>query len=271
MKNLILIPLLLVLLVCPVLGQSVTYYAPADKAVWQVDIDMPAGTSGTITLTLLDGSTVGGTFAYSAGYPQTMSTTLGSDSSSYTYYIPIPGEMSMSVWNGDNSSLYRDIKMGYGQNRGIWNDVLISQISRSPTVSYVINADQEITVTNNIIDRITAEKQLAVSEDDSLISQLQEPFSTSIGIFSSAMFWIKFLFYDNLILTVCLYLTGSMAYAANTSRDIFQFYKTWFGQQTAMFRFIVQIVSLAVSIVAQIGGLAIAGASSILSKLFSLI
>jgi len=90
-----------------------------------------------------------------------------------------------------------------------------------------------------------------------------------MAIFFGAAWWLKFLFVDHISLTVSLYLTGSMAYAMNTCRNIFIFYRVWFRQQRAMFEFIVGMASATISIAQNIGGLAIAGASSIIGKIAS--
>ena len=102
-----------------------------------------------------------------------------------------------------------------------------------------------------------------------MLDQFFEQFETLTSIFFSAAWWLKFLFVDNLMLTVSLYFSGTMAYAMLSTRNIFVFYKVWFRQQKAFFEFMVNMASGVVSIVAQIGGLAISGASSILGKLAS--
>ena len=70
-------------------------------------------------------------------------------------------------------------------------------------------------------------------------------------VFESLIYWLNLLFVENLILTASLYMAGSMAYAANTSRDIFTFYKTWFRQQKALFEFMAQGFATAFQIVTQ--------------------
>ena len=260
-------------LVAPALANTVSYQAPDNKAVWGLDFDAQPGTSGTILLTLEDGTTVSGSYSYAGFVPIVADMEIGSDTGTYSYFIAIPVPLAISVWNGDNSTYGREIKMGYGQNRGIWNDVLIVSTSTSPTVRYDITSTGEITVTPEIIDRATATQRLAAGDpyEGSILDQFFEQFSALTSIFFSAAWWLKFLFVDNLMLTVSLYFSGSMAYAMLTTRNIFVFYKVWFRQQKAFFEFMVNMASGVVSIVAQIGGLAIAGASTILSKLAKLV
>lgn len=270
MKRLLLF-LMLCLIVVPAFAQTVSYTASDDKAVWGIDFNAPRGSSGTILLNLEDGSTVSGSWSYIGTFPTTATMNLGGATSTYSYYVPLPLPLAISVWNGDNSSYGREIKLGYGQNRGFWNDVIVTSISQSPTIGYTISSSSTLTVTNELIDRADATKRLATGDpyEGSVLDVFFEQFSTATAIFYSAMWWLKFLFVDNLMLTVSLYFSGTMAYAMLSTRNIFIFYKVWFRQQRAFFEFIVIMASTVISIVAQIGGLALSGASSILGKIAS--
>jgi hypothetical protein len=258
--------------VLPVSAYTTSYTAPEDKAIWGIDFDAPYGSTGDITLTLEDGSTLTGSWSYTGVMPIVADVELDGETSTYNYFVAIPLPLKIGIWNGDNSSYAREIKIGYGQAPGIWNDVVTASILNSPTVGYTIVSSQPVTVTNELKDRETARKQLSAGDpyEGSILDMLFEQMDTIMAIFFGSAYWIKFLFVDHLILTVSLYFAGSMAYAINTSRNIFAFYKTFFRQQKAMFEFIVNIASLTVSLVAQIGGLAISGAGSILGKIIHL-
>jgi hypothetical protein len=71
-----------------------------------------------------------------------------------------------------------------------------------------------------------------------------------IGLFT----WLKFLFIDNLMLTIALYLGVSMAYSAVSSKDIFTFYKKFFKFQQSMFKFMVDIWNTIFGLVSSIVG-----------------
>jgi hypothetical protein len=272
MKKPILLLVVLCVLILPVTAYTTSYTAPDDKAIWGIDFDAPYGSTGDITLTLEDGSVVEGSWSYTGFAPLTASVDLEGETATHEYWIAIPVPLKIAVWNGDNSSYSREIKLGYGQATGIWNDVVTTSILNSPTVGYTIVSSQPVTVVNELKDRETARKQLSAGDpyEGSILDMLFEQMDTIMAIFFGSAYWIKFLFVDHLILTVSLYFAGSMAYAINTSRNIFAFYKTFFRQQKAMFEFIVNIASLTVSLVAQIGGLAISGAGSILGKIIHL-
>ena len=60
---------------------------------------------------------------------------------------------------------------------------------------------------------------------------------------------IRFFFVDNLLLTIALYLSVSMAYSAISSKDIFGFYKKFIGFQRKMLDFIMQLWNYLIQIV----------------------
>ena len=70
---------------------------------------------------------------------------------------------------------------------------------------------------------------------------------TAIALF----YWIKFFFWDNLTMTVALYLSITMAYSANTSKDVFKFFGKFFNDQKKLFEFILSLWTLLVNLIAQ--------------------
>ncbi|MBE3136062.1 MAG: hypothetical protein IMZ43_01495 [Thermoplasmata archaeon] len=70
---------------------------------------------------------------------------------------------------------------------------------------------------------------------------------TAIALF----YWLKFFFWDNLTMTVALYISISMAYSANTSKDIFKFLGKFFNDQKKLFEFILSLWTTLVNLVAQ--------------------
>jgi hypothetical protein len=62
-----------------------------------------------------------------------------------------------------------------------------------------------------------------------------------LGFFISVFAWIKFLFVDNLLLIVGLWIGVTMAYSALTSANIFVFYKRFFGYQRALLTFMMEM------------------------------
>jgi hypothetical protein len=70
---------------------------------------------------------------------------------------------------------------------------------------------------------------------------------TAISLF----YWLKFFFWDNLSMTVALYISISMAYSANTAKDIFTFLKKFFNDQKKLFEFILSLWTTLVNLIAQ--------------------
>jgi hypothetical protein len=175
-------------------------------------------------------------------------------SASYSFtYAGISPALNMQMWNGDNVTSQRQLELGYGQVTGAWNAVLKTTVQGSPITSYTVSATNHVVVDQELVSYNTALKNLNPKNtplEDA--EQLYGFLPTAWTIFWGLVYWLKFLFVDNLIMTVILYLTGTMAYAANTSRNIFAFYKTWFRQQIALFNFISNAFSTTISIVAQI-------------------
>ena len=112
--------LVIVLLVSPALAQTVSFTAPAGKAVWAININAPYGSTGTILIHQTNGATTTALWSYT-GYPGIAVTQIGSDMNSFTYYVPT--NLVMQIWNGDNATLARQLKLGSGEIKGLWNNV----------------------------------------------------------------------------------------------------------------------------------------------------
>ena len=218
MKHFLLI-LLAVLLIIPASAQTVTYTAPSQQAVWSIDIDSPPGTTGDITLNLADGSTVTGSWSYNFGLTgMTANTQIGSDSGSFGTIIPT--NLKIRVWNGDNVTYARQIKMGAGQVVPIWNTVVQTTIQGLPITGYTINADQQISVDNELIAYSEAVSKLNAGVPTDAIAQLFEYMSLLWIVFDSLWYWLSFLFIENLTLTVSLYAVSYTHLTLPTNREV---------------------------------------------------
>ena len=239
-------------------AQTETFTATSDQAVWAIYITSSVGTSGTITLTQANGDTVSGSWSYpysllSSTYTAEVG---GSGSRSFTYIAPtntLP--VVLGIWNGENTTYDREIKFGVGQARGIWNVVGSTTIDRAVITGYTISADQQVTIERELISRSSAAAALSETNDGNLVTLLENYGPLVVSIFVSLIYWLKFLFVDNLVVTVLLYMTGSLAVAANSSRSIFQVYKTWFRQQRALFEFVSQGFNTVFQIVTQVAAI----------------
>jgi hypothetical protein len=251
MKHFLLVLLFAALICIPASAQTVSYTAASGEAVWAINIDAPPGSMGTFVLTQSNGDITYGTWSYTIGLTGfTAHTQIGSDSD--TFGSVVPANLKMQIWNGDNVTYARQLKMGAGQIAGVWNTVIQTTIEGSPVVSYSVTGDQTIKVTNEVIAYEEADKKLNAGVPTDAFNQLFGYLILLWGVFDSLWYWLDLLFIQNLTLTVSLYVAGTMAYALNTSRNIFVFYKTWFKQQRALFEFMAGGFSTVISIVAQV-------------------
>jgi hypothetical protein len=74
-------------------------------------------------------------------------------------------------------------------------------------------------------------------------------------VVTELFYFIKFFFWDNLGMTVALYLSISMAYAANTSKDVFKFFGKFLNDQKKMFEFMLSLWTTLVTIIATFRGI----------------
>ena len=270
MKNILFVLCLLALVAMPAYAQTESFTAPSGYAVWAIDLNVPPYTDGTVTIHLYNGDTITAPFSYQQNgiIPTSMDAeaSIGSSATkSFTYAVPL--NLQIQIWNGDNVTYARQLKLGYGQAGGVWNNVMETTIAASPIQSFTVVADNNVGVKPQTVKYSDAEAQLNPPEGFDLIALLTYYTPLIVTIFASLIYWLKFLFIDNLVLVVALYLTGTMAYAINTSSNIFTFYKTWFRQQAAMFTFIANSFSITFQIVTQVAmvvGTAISGIAGVL-------
>jgi len=111
-------------------------------------------------------------------------------------------------------------------------------------ISYGTTADVAASVSKNIFDIAWDWMNLAI-----------ELGSFVLGLVISLFYWIKFFFWDNLGMTVSLYISISMAYSANTAKDIFKFFGKFFRDQIALFNFILSLWRILVEILSSFRGI----------------
>ena len=228
------------------------YAAPPGYCVWAINFDIPDESSGTIVMTQANGQTVTATWERSGSPFSHLSSSIGSDSESFDLYPLISAYGK--IWNGENTSNSRQLKMGTGLVSGGWSRVIQTTIDPAVITSYRISSTKPISATQDLMETSSAVKALSAtgSGDNEFIVLLKAAGPMLIGVFLSLLWWLKFLFVDNLILVVALYLTGSMAYTILTSRNIFKFYERWFKQQKALFEFIANGFNTTLQIITQV-------------------
>lgn len=258
MKRLLIFMCLIAMMIIPASAQTVSYTAPEDMAIEHIWFVADGGTSGTVLFTTSTGSTISGTWSYLqdsgiAGYANAHEVNLqiGSDSDSLVYVTWGPIHITIDFLGKFFNMTTNRAVMGASQ-MGVINNVAVETPLPAAIIQYTITADKEIEVHHTLTTRNDAEARLNPSSENDIIEQLKGYFNSFWSVFTALIFWLKFLFVDNLTLVVVLYVTGSMAYAINTSKNIFVFYKTWLRQQTALYKFISQMFSAMINVAAQI-------------------
>jgi hypothetical protein len=256
MKRLLIFLCLVVLVIAPAAAYSFTYMAPDDKALEIITITSNGDTSGTLTIYQGNADTISGAWSYgnydifALPFPHSHATiSLEGDTTSFGYATP--GTLQLTVWATGNISNTQVAKMGMGQSSGVYNGVVETTISNSPIIGYRIDSDNAVTTDQVLISRVAAEKATSPEAGTGILENLKTYLEVITGTFLNLIWWLKFLFFDNLLLIFLLYFTGSMAYAANTSKNIFVFYKTWFRQQIAFFNFVANSFSTVINIATQ--------------------
>jgi len=282
MKKYLLGLVFIILLVVPAFAYVYEETAPADKAFNIIYIQSDGGTTGTIEMYQQNGDMTVGYWLYEDWSFLTFppgadaSITIGADSATTHYTTPGKLWAWFRVWRpiDFNSTTSTVIRGDIGQTQYIPNEGASVVVKNYPIVRYRITSNQPVVVDARLIPITVATANANSFEDSNLISLLTSYISLIVMVFSSLIYWIKFIFVDNLVLSVSLYVAGSMAYAINTSRDIFSFYKTWFRQQRALFEFMAaafattfQIVTQVAAIVGKIAGSAAALITAIILKL----
>jgi hypothetical protein len=251
--------LLVLLLVIPVAGQTITYNAPSGIALSEIQIKNNIGTHASIDLYLQNGQTISGSWVYEPHdvigpfeLTEEASITLSGESNSVVFVTP--GFLYVSIYTARNltETASNRLIMGAGQFAGVNNIAVEKDGLNSAIIGFKIVSDKDVTYTVQKEDLKATNENLAGKSYGEIIDQVRGYWGMAWGVFTTLAYWLKFLFWDNLVLVSVLYITGTMAYAANSSKNIFKFYKTWFKQQMAFLHFIANIYSVTISIITQI-------------------
>lgn len=259
MRKLLIVLLLASLIATPAMAYGYDYTAPSGQCVWKINFDIPDESTGTIIITQANGQTVTATWNRGGSPFSHLASAIGSDSETFDMYPVISAYGS--IWNGENTSYSRQLKLGTGPVSGAWARVIQTTIDPAVITGYHITSTKPITASQDLMTTAAAVKALGKTDpsggtsDFDLLALLKATVPMAVGVFLSLLYWLKYLFIDNLILTVTLYLTGSMAYAIFSSRNIFAFYKTWFKQQIALFNFMANAFDTTLRIVTQIAAI----------------
>jgi hypothetical protein len=277
MKHLIIFALLAMLLIVPTSATP----QPVGVFMESQSVELPESTlivyntdpgykMGFTTITVPIGSRSDFTLRYGAG----------SSISGYAEYIQtglIYSRVTVSI--GGNTSVRDFIDAGYDIGGGGVNKQLrvtgYAQDEAAGTKGFAIwdpglgiwsnqIAYEAVTETNNLISGITVTSTLptrvsmAVGTDAQIAPNVSKnpidvvnewvQFAIAIGatiyaLVLQSFYWIKFLFWDHLLITIGLYIgiTGAMAFGQNATKKgaVFRAIKTFIGYQMALFKGII--------------------------------
>lgn len=152
------------------------------------------------------------------------------------------------VYSAGYGGFDNDLAVFYQVNNIAVNTIYRVDISGPQTFTITIRHAPAESVSEgtgkNVLDVINEWVQFAISLG-----------STLIGFLVGSFYWIKFIFVDNLLLTIALYFSVSMAVAATRSRDIFQFYRRFLGDQRKLFEFILYLWQALINLIATFRGI----------------
>lgn len=195
------------------------------------------------------------------------------------YGFPCPLTQSTIIFNGVSKSYsYGDIQpffdytmAGYARDEGNATGFLVYSPSYGTLDNDLAVFYPVTSITSNLIYRIDihgpqtftisidhgATKDIVSSVGKSWLDVMWEwiNLAISLAVFVkdtaiALFYWIKFFFWDNLGMTVALYISISMAYAANTSKDIFKFLGKFLNDQRKLFEFILGLWTILVNLIA---------------------
>lgn len=260
-----------------------TYNADPDERISIIEYDIPLNTRVDFTLTYGTGSTVSGWMEYKPATAFGLSnSTVSLDTDYRTENFVDAQVLGYSLTKhiqfesyGVNKSA-SPVQPGftlYAQGYGLFSQEIVffpvNNITANMITGVYITSTQNIDVTVNtnkadkLADFIT--KSVGQYQADIIggISQTARDWiNFAIGIayliyyvVTTLVYWLKFFFYDNLGMTIALYLSISMAYSAATSKSIFRFFGKFFNDQRKLFEFILGMWRFLVELVATFRGI----------------
>lgn len=238
---------------------SFTYTADPDEKIVDTVFYVPLNTLVNFTLYYGTGSTVSGSIEYVPYLIVGKSTStlmLGSDTKTVNFIdAQVSGYSALSqvrisgYARNESGSAITDVGFAvYDKGYGIYSDMLVYYpVSNLPSnLIYRIDivSTQGITVVVETGKTDVFGSHVSATLPENLVGKVTGQI-TSLwgyvgliwGVFYSLFYWLKFIFIDNLVLTTCLYISGTMGYCAMTSRNVFEFYKKFFRLQRSIFEF----------------------------------
>ena len=241
-----------------------------DKAITLIHFKVPQDHTITYTLYYGTGSSVSGYATNIADYslwPTTTTTStisLDGVSKSYSYFDTNPeydyylsGYARTHAGNQTGLIVY---SAGYGS---LDNDLAVFKEVPNLETNLIYRVDLHCDTPFDADISYGSKQEVAKSVSKDILQVINEwvdlamqMAETIAGVITSGFRWLKFFFIDNLGMTVSLYIAGSLAIAARTSRgNPIRVLKQFFKDQKALFTFIIEMWGRIVELLANIRGI----------------
>jgi hypothetical protein len=237
-------------------------------AIQRIAVDLDTGTAVNFTLTYGSGQTVSGWMEYENDgfYTQHSEVAIDTDIQGYSYVgIQEIGRADIvgyaknwtSASEYDTGFVVYDSVFGYSDRR-IMAFYPIAGISDSVIYKFEITSTKPcgivwITDTRGNVGKAAGTTIFDVGNE--WVQFALSMGSLLLGIVTALAYWLKFIFIDNIVMEIALYLSISMAYSACTAKNIFQFFRKFFKDQRAFFTFLLELVMMLVNLVATFRGI----------------
>jgi hypothetical protein len=233
-------------------------------AIQRIGIDAPSGTHIDFTITYGNGDTVTGSAEYTNDgfYQQNSEIVLGGETSDY-HFIGLSeiGRFYVAGYaiNDTPTPPISGLVM-YGSGFGV--SAIISDYVFYPTATDSDGVMYKIVLTSNrpvdVVVMTNPRGEVATAKSKGLLEVINEWVNFAIQIASTLWdiarfmeYWLRFFFWQNLIMTVALYIAITGAMAFNNSSDIFVGIGKFFKMQKNLYDFIIGSWKSLVDLVAQ--------------------
>lgn len=255
---------------------SMVYTVNSSRAISNVQFRASKGTTINYTITYGTGGALDGYITYLPGdidvygYGQGVTTiNIGSSTDSRSFIDTgllrkweIVGYAREESDNGTVVSTgyaVYDVSLGIG-NIGFQSGFIAYEpvASLQPIESISFTADQPVWIFIGTADRDQIQSGISKTALD--IVNEWVAFAVSMGTFVldlviALFYWLKFFFVDNLVMTVALYISITMAYAACTSKNIFHFFRKFLNDQRKLFEFLLGLWTTLINILGTFRGI----------------
>lgn len=256
-----------------VYGEQTTtfdFIADPDERIAAISYGLPLDTRVDFTITYGTGSTVTGYMEYTpylVALQSRSTVSLGGDTRTETfvdaqaagYSLIQHVQISGHAINSSDSPPHPGFAL-YAQGYGLWSDEIVFypvddlQQNLMTRIQFTSNAPVDVAVA--LMPESVLSEHVSKSISQNIADSLGEASGTvrewldiGLSVISilkdfviSTIYWLKFFFVDNLLMTVALYISITMAFAARASRgNIAKFLRTWFKDQVGLFKFIISL------------------------------